>query len=156
MKCQKRVTSWLQNNVFLDFSSELKILFITYFTRIKWTHLEQSCRCLFQLWCWLKSSYGKTKIDWISNSIDKEFCRIWTGNWISERNYSKCYTDHLKELLTKVHSRLLVSKQFFHVEYWLASFVKCHKINYTGIDGDKMDKFIYYQILANIFISNLK
>ena len=84
----------------LDFSSELKILFIIYSTRTKWTHLEQSCRCLFQLWCWLKSSSGKTKIDWISNSIDKEFCRIWTGNWISERNYSKWYTDHLKELLT--------------------------------------------------------
>ena len=50
------------------------------------------------------------------------------------------------------HSGLVVSKQFSQVEY----SIKYHKINYTGIRGNNLPQFIYYQILANTLILKLK
>ena len=38
----------------------------------------------------------------------------------------------------------------------IQSLAKHHKINYTGIGGNNMTKFIYYQILANTLILKLK
>ena len=55
--------------------------------------------------------------------------------------------------LTKVHSGLLVSRQFFSsgiFNHW--TLAKYHKTHYFGIGGNNMATFIYYQILANTLI----
>ena len=63
------------------------------------------------------------------------------------------YRTWKKFLLTKVHSGLLVSKQFFQVEHSIIG--QYHKTSYTGIGSNDMAKFIYYQILANTLILKL-
>ena len=56
-----------------------------------------------------------------------------------------------------VHSGLLVSKQSSKQnQVDIKSLAKYHKINYTGTDGNNMDKFIDYQILANTLILKLE
>ena len=57
---------------------------------------------------------------------------------------------HLKELLTQVHSRRQVRKQFFQTEYSILGQIPNDKLHYNN-----MAKFIDYQILANTLVLKL-
>ena len=74
------------------------------------------------------------QIDFLSHG-----CRLFLGIWPMI-----VYSNWKNLLQTKVHSGLLVSKEFCQVEYSIVG----PEINYTEINGNNMVTFIHFQLIS--------